>query len=308
MKVALILSASFLAACLAGGASDAAGSNVPIPRTGTYLSVRLDSANVSGRGIPGAPQFKQLPDFNRLMGRRMAFIPIFLQFGRTLPLESLTTADRLEGIPLIELGCSDVDALAAGTNDRYLIDFARTIRSFGKPVFVRWYWEMNHRSRSSKHCNAYGNGRRFISAWRHIWRVLDNAGADNISLIWCPSAAGTGSAAYYPGDRHVDWIGGDSFLRGTVRKPDFDGVFDAWYAEWYPHGKPMMIGATGATAADQVKYFADIRVRLPTKYPRIKALNYFNAMGNNGNFTLRGEGLAAFKILANTPYFRQFAR
>jgi len=306
MKLALILSASCLAAGLPSAASEAVGSKVRIPQTGAYLSVRLDAANVSGRGIPGTAEFKQLPAFNRLMGRDMAYIPIFLQFGKTLPLESLATADRLGGIPLIDLGCGDVDAIGGGRHDHYLTALGRTIKAFGKPVFVRWYWEMNHRSHGSKSCNAYGNGRRFISAWQHVWNVLRNVGADNASLVWCPGAAGELGVPYYPGDRYVDWIGGDAFLRGLPRKPDFVGVFDAWYAEWSGHGKPMMIGATGAPAADQVKYLTDIQTKLPAKYPRIKALNYFHSMGNNGNFTLRGPGLAAFKTLANRPYFQQF--
>ncbi len=282
-------------------------SNVPIPQTGAYLSVRLDSANVSGGGIPGTAEFKQLPAFNKLMGRPMAYIPIFLQFGKTLPLESLATADQLGGIPLVELSCTDVGAIAAGTNDPYLAALAKTIKAFGKPVFVRWYWEMNHLSRSSKLCNAYGKGRRFISAWRHIWKVFHRIGADNISLVWCPGAAGDLGVPYYPGDAYVDWIGGDAFLRGTPRKPDFRRLFDAWYAEWSGHGKPLMIGATGAQAADQVRYLTDIQTLLPAKFPKIKALNYFDAMGNNGDFTLTADGLAAFKTLANAPYFQQFA-
>ena len=197
-----------------------------------------------------------------------------------------------------------MDAITARTNDPYLTALAKTIKAFGKPVFVRWYWEMNHRSHASKLCNAYGNGPGFISAWRHIWRVFQNVGADNISLVWCPGAAGELGAPYYPGDAYVDWIGGDAFLRDTPRKPDFRTLFDAWYAEWSGHGKPMMIGATGAQAADQVKYLTDIQTLLPVKFPKIKALNYFDAWGNNGDFTLTAAGLAAFKTLANTPYFQ----
>ena len=305
MKVALILSALFLAACFPGGASGAIGSNVPIPATGTYLGVRLDSTNVSGAGIPGAAEFAQLPAFNALMGRHMAFIPIFLGFGRTLPLASLTSADQLAGIPLVDLSCTEVNAVTAGTNDAYLTALAGTIKSFGKPVFVRWYWEMNKNdiTHTSQGCDAYGNGPGFISAWKHIWTVLHNAGAANVSLIWCPSANDASSATYYPGDIYVDWIAGDGFNRNKPNASTFDAVFGPWYAQWSAHPRPLMIGSTGAVAAVQVKYFSDIRTEFPVKYPKIKALNYFDAWGNNGDFTLQGAGLTAFKTMANTPYF-----
>ncbi len=279
------------------------GSNVPVPQTGAYLAVKLDAANVPGGGIPGAAEFAQLPAFNTLMGRPMAYIPIFLQFGKTLPLESLATADGLGGIPLVELTCSNVDAVTAGTNDPYLTALAKTIKAFGKPVFVRWYWDMNKLSHLSKLCNAYGNGPGFISAWQHVWRAFQNVGADNISLVWNPGAAPGLGAPYYPGDAYVDWIGGNAFLHDRPRKPDFRTLIDAWYAEWSGRGKPMMIGATGAQAADQVKFLTDIQTLLPVTFPRIKALNYFDASGNNGDFTLSAAGLAAFKTLANTPYF-----
>ena len=277
-----------------------------IPASGAYLGARVNVQNVVGAGkAPGAQEFAQLANFKLSIGRSVDFLPVFVSFGTDIPQTSLVTVDQNGSIPLIDLSCGNVDEINSGRADAALTNEATALKTFGKPAFIRWYWEMNKNdtTHTSHSCNAYNNGPAFIAAWKHIWMIFHNVGATNVAFVWCPSANSQYSAQYYPGDAYVDWIGGDGFLRDKANAPNFDGVFRDWYAEWAGHGKPMMIGATGALAADQPRYFQDIAQLLPTKYPQIKALNYFDATGDNGDWSLQGAGLAAFKTLANTPYF-----
>lgn len=308
-----------LAGCTAPTQGSPPSANAPSPgRLGTIpttnspggipdavlLTARADSGTIVGPSgsLPGQAEFTLLPAFITKMGRPMAFIPIFLPMGQTLPIESLQRADALGARPLIDLGCAAVGPTAAGANDAALAALAATIKAFGKPVFVRWYWEFSHAdpAHTTRSCDAAGNGPGFAAAWRHLAGVLK--AAPNVSLVWCPSAGDKGAALYYPGDDVVDWIGGDGFARDPGAT--FDSVFGAWYAAFASHGKPMMIGATGAIASDQQSYIDEIRLELPSKYPLIRAVNYFNAAGGNGDFTLVGSGLDAFKALAADASFQ----
>ena len=94
----------------------------------------------------------------------------------------------------------------------------------------------------------------YIEAWQHIWTIFQSQGATNVAFVWCPSIKGPTRLAYYPGDAYVDWIGWD----GYDRKQDptmLQTQFLPFYEYWAAHGKPLMIGETGATT-DQATYLA----------------------------------------------------
>ncbi|MBA3789100.1 hypothetical protein H0X32_01740 [Patescibacteria group bacterium] len=293
------------------GSGNGGGSGVllppKIPATGTYLGARVNPGGIAGdkNDIPGAGEFQQLPIFNASIGRSLAILPIYIGFTNPIPQASLLASDKNGSIPSIELSCANVEEILSGKDDAALTAEATALKTFGKPTFMRWYWEMNKNdsSHTSRGCDAYNNGANFIAAWKHIWTIFHRVGATNVAFVWCPSAGSSDTAQYYPGDTYVDWIAGDGFSRDKANKPGFDEIFGPFYNQWVGHNKPMMIGATGAQAADQVKYIQQIQTELPTKYPQFKALNYFDANGNNGDFSLQGAGLTAFKTLANTPYF-----
>jgi hypothetical protein len=68
---------------------------------------------------------------------------------------------------------------------------------------------------------------------------------------------------------------------------------------------PMMWGETGAYA-DQAQYLQTLTTTVPTDWPDIKALLYFDGSSDE-NWTLydvAGDlGIDAFTAMANTPYF-----
>lgn len=278
-----------------------------IPASGLYLGARVNPEDAKGNvnDAPGAKQIAQLEAFNRSIGRTLAFHPVFIRFGDPIPQESLIAIDENGSIPAVQLACFNVEEVVSGTYDARLAQEALALKEFGKPVFLRWYWEMNKASAGDveRGCNAAGNGAAFILAWQHIWQIFRDTGATNVAFIWSPSAGSKYTADYYPGDTYVDWIAGDGFFRNKNNQNEFDEIFGNFYRQWVGRGKPIMIGATGAEAENQVAYFTELRERLPTQYPQIKAMNYFNAVGTNGDFTLQGQGLEAFKRMANDPYF-----
>ncbi|MGI8677715.1 MAG: glycosyl hydrolase [Jatrophihabitans sp.] len=184
--------------------------------------------------------------------------------------------------------------------------YATGLKAFAHPVFLRWYWEMNHLGHHSE-CGAGQNPDGFVAAWKHIWTIFAQTGAANVAFVWCPGGS-RNTAPFYPGDHYVDWIGDDHFDdqgEPTTGTAAVDNVFGAFYKQWSSHGLPMMIGATGAKPSDQAGYLQGLRVALPKGYPAVKALVYFDAAGDNGKgpWNLQGSGVAAFKELAADPYF-----
>jgi hypothetical protein len=69
------------------------------------------------------------------------------------------------------------------------------------------------------------------------------------------------------------------------------------------HDKPIMIAEAGTLSFDQAKYLQDIQNVLRARFPKIKALMYYDGKEAPGDWTLGKDGLAAFSSLANDPYF-----
>jgi beta-mannanase len=210
--------------------------------------------------------------------------------------------DSNGSIPLVDWSCANVNKINTGSLDATITTEAQSFKAFAKPVFFRWYWEMDADSYAHRLCGAYHNGPAFIAAWQRIWNIFRRVGATNVAFVWCPSSHGDASA-YYPGDAYVDWVAADGYDRSNLGSLEFHHDFVHFYTQWAPRGKPIMVGETGAMAGDQSRYIQSIQQLLPVSYPRIKALMYFHAPGDFANWSLQGNGLAAFKALANTTYF-----
>ena len=145
----------------------------------------------------------------------------------------------------------------------------------------------------------------YIQAWQHIWTIFQDQGASNVAFVWCPSINGASYAsAYYPGDAYVDWIGWDGYDRKQSSSVTL-AQFQPFYAYWAPHGKPLVIGETGATT-DQQSYLAALATALPTDMPDVHALLYYDSKSDS-DWTLvdtPGDlGADQFTDLAQTPYF-----
>jgi hypothetical protein len=65
----------------------------------------------------------------------------------------------------------------------------------------------------------------------------------------------------------------------------------------------MMVGETAAMATDQVAYLQGIAGALPSQFPLVKALVYFDAQGPAGSWILTAAGLQAYRQLAGSTYF-----
>jgi Glycosyl hydrolase family 26 len=268
-----------------------------VPRTGAYLGAWLHPVPAGTGGPAFGVEQQTLPTVQAMTGRPLAVLHIFTPWRLPAPSASLAAVAANGSTPLLDWGCGvSGHDVASGVDDGQIAAFARSLRSFGRPVYLRWCWEMN----LVRAHQQVGGPSAFVNAWRHIWIIFHRTGATNVAFVWCPALSGVDPVPYYPGDAYVDWIGVDGYDRsgGT-----FASLFSAFYAQWVGRGKPMMVAETGAQASDQVAYLDSIATGAPS-LPGFKAVVYFDAPGPNGSWTLVGPGLDAFVALAENPYFQ----
>jgi len=252
-----------------------------------------------------------------------------VHFGQPPPWSQAFTSQPIElsrargAIPLMDMGSdgASLAEIASGARDSYLTAWAKAVRSYGKPFFLRWDWEMNGTwFRWGE--EAAASPSQFRSAWRHFHDVVEAQGATNVTWVWCPNAKFKGStslSALYPGAEYVDWtcIDGYNYGKNPIKPATwrtFGAVFGGTYKtlQNLAPEKPVMIGETASTeiGGSKAKWIADgYATRLPVRFPQIKAVSWFN-----WNITV-GESRwdwpiessestqAAFANVISSPYF-----
>jgi beta-mannanase len=212
--------------------------------------------------------------------------------------------ERQGSLPVISWGCAPTAEVNSGSDDSLIAAYARSLKAFGHPVFLRWFWEMNLNVPKKVACIGSAGPAGFVTAWQRVWRIFHSVGASNVAFVWCPGIHGGLSrmAQFFPGAHYVDWIGVDGYDRRHGGHDAFAHIFGAWYAAYSKYGKPMMIGETGAHADKQVEYLQSMVNALP-QFPLIKAVVYFDAHGTHGAWQFGSAGLQAFRQLAHDSYF-----
>jgi hypothetical protein len=188
----------------------------------------------------------------------------------------------------------------AGTYDSYIREFATAAKNWGHPFFLRFNWEMNGRWFPwSEGVNGNQPG-EYIAAWRHVHDIFTSVGATNATWVWCPNIDPDNIflnlAGQYPGDKYVDWTGLDGYNWGTnPAKPDRWRSFDQLYGTTYNKivgavapSKPLMISEVGSTeyGGSKASWIADMLAKVPTAYPKIRGLLWFEKFDDGMDWPL----------------------
>ncbi|MCA1723193.1 MAG: hypothetical protein LC748_02855 [Thermomicrobia bacterium] len=215
-------------------------------------------------------------------------------------------------------------AIAGGAYDPLLQEWGHDLAAWGKPFYLRIGDEMNG------DWNSWSPGKNgntvdtYIAMWRHVVTTMRAAGhgLPNVRFVWCPSTVDQGAADFvpmYPGDAYVDWVGLDGFNWGTgtpdhhVGWQSFAQVFQQGYTRITAlTTKPLMIAEIGSVEQGGNKavwlkqtFLSDI----PMRYPRIKAVLYFDSDGTpdgEGNWLLGTSpaALSAWQGIATDPRYQ----
>jgi hypothetical protein len=215
-------------------------------------------------------------------------------------------------IPMISSGSVSTKKVNSGALDSHLRSLAAGVRGFGRPVFLRWFAEMDGDYQSDRTVSPSS----YIRAWRRLRWIFATEGAWNAVWVWCPTAYGfeQGEAdRYYPGDQYVDWVCADGYNWAPTRPGaswrGFREIYQAFYDFGMARGKPMMIGEYGClerNPGEKAQWIADAHAALKETFPNIGAVVYFNSKGDPG-YDWRVEtsesALQAFQAMGADPYF-----
>ena len=177
--------------------------------------------------------------------------------------------------------------IASGRFDGYIRSWARSVREFGKPVWLRFAHEMNGRAYPWSVGVNQNRAGDYVRAWRHVVKIFRQVGADNATFIWCPVVPSPGSASLsrcFPGDRYVDLVGMDGYNAGTAADwggwLGFSEVFGGLYQRVRRLSRrPVIIAETGCaeqggSKPDWINH-AFLRA-LPKHFPAVRAVVWYD--------------------------------
>ena len=181
--------------------------------------------------------------------------------------------------------------ISAGKHDRYIREWARAAKAFGKPVVVRLAHEMNGTWFPWALTNFDNSPGRFVEAWRHVVRQFRRIGARNVMFLWSPfQRCGTCSSApfetFYPGNRYVDYVGVSALNWGDVAWTSLDGLVDESLADLRritrtarnPQGKPVILPeiASNHLGGDKAAWIRDGYSAVFRRWKAVRAMSYFD--------------------------------
>ena len=191
-------------------------------------------------------------------------------------------------------------AIAAGSFDAFLIQWAKDAKSYGKPVILRYAHEMNGNwfpwspYQDRKIYYDLGNtSANYVAAWRHIYNVVHPI-APNVKFYWCPYRLyDTSSFAYFPGLSYVDYIGFDAYQWDGGGGPTMRQTFSQSIQTLRqipglpknPDGSskiPMIIGETGvatngvATNTYRKRWLSEGYPQIYDVFADVVGIMYFN--------------------------------
>jgi len=211
-----------------------------------------------------------------------------------------------------------IPGIVNGDYDAYLRDCVRRMKAIGEPVFLRFGNEMN--GNYTLWCDWFysKDADLYIEAYRHIYRIAQQEGADNVIFVWNPHDRSypdfrwNSPELYYPGSEFVDWVGLTGYNGGTSYPNDswrsFNYIYRSLYNEYllkYP-GKPFMITefACNETGGDKKAWINECLSSLKN-YPNIRIAVWFDLAVDQWLYPIDSTpgSKEAFKQGLQDPYY-----
>lgn len=181
-----------------------------------------------------------------------------------------------EALCSIDNGGATLADIAAGKYDQQIITWALAARDYGKPILLRFLWEMNGDwYQWGKEAKA--NPAVYRQAWERFFAVMRVA--PNVESVWCPNVNYPGSTPLgelYP--ESVTHIGLDGYNFGSRKGGwrSFGEVFAPTVQQVGAWGKPIIVCEVGCSEVGGSKagWIRDLFTTLPLY--DLEALVWFN--------------------------------
>ncbi|WP_442602534.1 stalk domain-containing protein [Paenibacillus sp. KN14-4R] len=220
-------------------------------------------------------------------GKNHAIYLAYAHWGQPFPEAYAQRAKEAGGA--LQIAWEPDDGLDPVVDGDYLRKWAQKAKAAGIPIFLRFAGEMN-----GNWVKWHGNPNQYIEKFRMIHDVFAQE-APNVAMVWSPGDVPADAIdPYYPGDDYVDWVGvslyiepyanGDLSLPSMLATSNVERLTRLYNT--YSDRKPLMLSETGVphyshSAKEDFTEWAKLNLQrlyeiMPYKYPRLKAITYFN--------------------------------
>ncbi len=257
------------------GKGTTAGMNVNIPQC-VITPPKLTWGAYAG------PSMSDLTAFESLVGHQTKLVSTFFGWGDNFPL-AYGSSVRDQGKTLVlfwEQDSVTLDQIINGQSDAYIQQFANGARTYGGPVLLAPFHEMNGYWTPWSGANPGNSAAKLILAWRHIHDLF--AGVPNVRFVFTvnsdsvPDTPANAISAYYPGDAYVDDVAVDGFNFGAPWQT-FDSIFRIPLGQLRVYHKPIYIlSMASAAGSGKAAWITDALTTQIPKYPEIVGWIWFN--------------------------------
>jgi hypothetical protein len=172
------------------------------------------------------------------------------------------------------------DAILRGDWDTYMRSFAADAKSYGGPIILIPFSEMNSDWFPWSGTKNGNTPAKAILAYQHVHDIFSEA--PNVKFGWAPNNDSLPNTPensmdkYYPGDAYVDYVGIDGFNFGNPWQT-FDDMFAGPLAILASYHKPIYIFSfASADGPDKANWITNTFTKDMPKYPKIAGWIWFN--------------------------------
>lgn len=196
-----------------------------------------------------------------------------------------------------------LDNIIAGQYDSYLKNFSQQAQSYGCPVILSLFHEMNGNWDDWDGTMGDNSPAKIIAAWQHVHNLVT---ASNVKWIWVvnndsvPDTAANAINNYYPGSSYVDYVGVDGFNFGSPWET-FAQTFDSSVAALQQYNKPIYLTSMGSIdGPEKAQWISDLGTHIQA-YPNVVGWVWFDENQSQQNWLIDSDpaSLAAFKAVVN---------
>jgi hypothetical protein len=217
------------------------------------LAPKKKYLGVAAEGAPAS--LKNVESFAKGAGKKPNLIEFYSAWGDRYETRLVRNAWDYGSLAFIAWEPFDATPkeIAAGKDDAYIREYARSVKELNLPVAISFGHEMNAFWYPWGTKNA--TAAQFVAAFRHIHDVFAQEGATQVIWVWSPNVVNPVPKAklkpYWPGEDYVDWVGVIGYYASTgphtystLYGPTFDQI--RAFTK-----KPVIIAETAAEAGER---------------------------------------------------------
>jgi mannan endo-1,4-beta-mannosidase len=266
MRPRIVMLLAFVIAAVAVGFTGARFTYLPPTPPAIHAPLKTTPASYLGVFESGSPpSYGPIDEFARAAGKEPNLLLFYTGWAQPFPVSMADSMHQHGLTPLVQIDpkLASVSAIASGSYDEYLRQYADSVHDYGHAVVVGFGQEMNATWYPWGYTRTSPS--TFVAAWRHIVTLFREQGDDNVTWLWTIQAdqPGTGDIRdWWPGASYITWVGIDGYYNrpsdtfNSVFAPTIDKVRGLT-------GKPILLSETAV--APHANQYANI-------------LNLFNGM------------------------------